>query len=95
MKLSLVVKTSFIAGFLLVFAGAYLKIIHSAYADNVLLPAVIVWIIFIVSAIYEVRSSEKIDNTAKTLWTLGFIFFAGFAGLLYMLGMRRRIAMDV
>jgi CDP-diglyceride synthetase len=94
MKLSFIVKTSFILGFILAFTGAYLKILHSPYADSIMIPGIILGIVFIVSAIYEVRTSTKIDNTAKTLWTLAFIFFGGLAGLVYILIMRRRIAME-
>jgi hypothetical protein len=92
MKLGTIVKTSFIVSFVITLIGAYLKIVHSGGAETALGIGVISTLIFIVAAIYEVRTSKRIENSEKTMWTLGFIFFSGLAGLIYFLIGRRRIA---
>jgi len=91
MKLGTIVKTTFIVGLLITLIGAYLKITHSEGAEALLIIGVIAWLSFIVTAIYEVRTSNRIDNTEKTMWTIAFIFFGGIAGLIYFLIGRRRI----
>lgn len=90
-----IVKTSFIASFLITLIGAYLNISHSDGAENLLIIGVISMLIFIVSAIYEVRTSNRIGNTEKTMWTIAFIFFSGIAGLIYFIIGRRRVAMNL
>lgn len=92
MKLGTIVTTSFIISFILTLVGAYLKITHSEGADTWLTIGIIASIVFIVTAIYEVRTSKRIDHAEKTMWTLAFIFFSSIAGLIYILIGRRRIA---
>ena len=91
MKLGTIVKTSFIISMLLTLIGAYLKITHSEGAETLLIVGVIATLIFIVSAIYEVRTSKRIPSYEKTMWTIAFIFFSGLAGLIYFFIGRRRI----
>jgi hypothetical protein len=92
MKLGTIVTISFIIGFILTLVGAFLKITHSEGANTLLTIGIIASIVFIVTAIYEVRTSKRIDNAEKTMWTLGFIFFSSIAGLIYVFISRRRIA---
>lgn len=92
MKPATIVTTSFICSMLLPFIGAYLKITHAANADTFLLIGVITVLIFIASAIYEVRTSAKISSAEKNLWTFAFIFFGSITGLVYFLAARKRIA---
>lgn len=92
MKLGTVVKTSFIISFIITLIGAYLKITHSQGAETLLIVGVITTLIFIVSAIYEVWTSKRIDHTEKTMWTIAFILMSGVTGLVYFLIGRRRIA---
>lgn len=92
MKLGTIVITSFIAGLLITIIGAWMKITHATGAKNILTIGIIATAVFIVAAIYEVRTSPKIDNSEKTMWTIAFIFFSGITGLVYILMGRRRIA---
>ena len=94
MKLATIVKASFIISLVNTILGAYLKITHSAEADTLLITGVLATLVFIVSVIIEVRTSTKIDNIEKTMWTVGFILFSGIAGLIYFLSGRKRIAMN-
>ena len=91
MKLGTVVKTTFIVGLLITLIGAYMKMTHSQGAEAFLIIGVISWLSFIVTAIYEVRTSSRIDNTEKTMWTIAFILLGGIAGLIYFSMGRRRI----
>ncbi|MDQ3279449.1 MAG: PLDc N-terminal domain-containing protein [Bacteroidota bacterium] len=92
MKLGMLVTTSFIISFMLTLAGACLKIMHAEGAGTWLTMGIIASILFIVTAIYEVRTSKRIDDTEKIVWTLAFIFFSGITGLIYILMGRKRIA---
>lgn len=92
MKLATIVKTSFIVSTLSTLIGAYQKITHSAGADTLLIIGLVATLIFIVSAVYEVRTSTKISSSEKNTWTIGLIFFSGIAGLIYLVFVRRRIA---
>ncbi|MBA4140778.1 MAG: PLDc N-terminal domain-containing protein [Segetibacter sp.] len=92
MKLGTIVIISFFISFILTLIGAYLKITHSEGADTGLIIGVIASLVFIVSAIYEVRTSSRINHSEKTMWTIAFIFFSNIAGLIYILIGRKRIA---
>jgi membrane protein CcdC involved in cytochrome C biogenesis len=92
MKLGTIVKASFIVSFLLTLIGAYLKILHSNEAETFLIIGLVASLIFIVTAIYEVRTSKRIDHRQKTLWTIGFILLSGVTGLLYIFIGRKNVA---
>ncbi len=85
MKLGTIVKTSFIISMLLTLIGAYLKITHSEGAETLLIVGVIATLIFIVSAIYEVRTSKRIRippfNGIQLLYLLQGI--AGTHGIIF------------
>ncbi len=95
MKLGTIVKWSFIVSFVIIFIGAYLKITHSEGGETYLILGIMAMLVFIVSAIYEVRSSNRIDNLEKTMWTIAFIFMSGLAGLIYFFIGRKRIAKNI
>lgn len=92
MKLGTIVKSSLLMCLIITLIGAYLKISHSEGAETLLIIGLIATLIFIVSAIYEVRTSNRIADSEKTMWTIGFIFMGGFAGLIYLIIGRKRIA---
>jgi hypothetical protein len=91
MKLESIVKTSFVISFIITLIGAYFKIMHTDGAEIFLIAGMIATLVFIVSAIYEVRTSNRIDHTEKTMWTIAFIFMSGIAGLIYFFIGRKRI----
>ena len=94
MKLGTLVKWSFVISFIITSIGAYLKITHADGSDNALMSGILATLIFIVSPIYEVSTSTRIDHREKTMWTIGFIFMGGFTGLIYFLLGRKRIASE-
>ncbi|MBC7867307.1 MAG: hypothetical protein H7X88_07220 [Gloeobacteraceae cyanobacterium ES-bin-316] len=92
MNLGTIVKFSFITSILSTIGATFLMLIHSPGAETWLLIAVVVSLVFIVSAIYEVATSKRIDGREKTMWTIALIFFSAVAGLMYLLMGRKRIA---
>jgi len=87
-------KTSFMISILSTIIGAYLKIKHLEGVEILFIVGVIAIVIFIVSAIYEVRTSTRIAPSEKTMWTIAFIFFSGIAGIIYFFIGRKRIASE-
>jgi len=92
MKLGTFVKTSFIVSILLSLFKAYFKITHLESDETLLTLGIISTLLFIVSSIYEVRTSNKIPLSEKNMWTVAFLFFSSLAGIIYFLMARRRIA---
>ncbi len=91
MNFGSIVKSSFFAGVIFSFIGAYLKITHREVADVFLAAGIITSLVFIITAIYEVNSSKNISHREKTMWTIAFLFFNGFTGLIYFFVGRKRI----
>ncbi len=92
MNLGAIVKSSFFAGAIFTFIGAFLKITHKEGADVFLIAGIIGSLLFMATAIYEIRCSQRISHGEKTMWTIAFLFFNGFTGLIYMFIGRKRIA---
>jgi len=85
------IKFSFIAALLAGVIGAYLKILHASYSDLFLSLALLLNLVFVIAAVYEVRSSKRIDFSEKTMWMVAFLFFPGIAGIVYFTLGRRRV----
>ena len=66
MNIGYLVKGSFIVYCTIIFAAVYLKVVHAKEAGTFLIIGLIASLFFIVSAIYEVRTSKRIDKTEKT-----------------------------
>ena len=94
MKLSTIVKASFWLSIANTLLGAYLKITHHSNAELFLITGIVLTMLFIVSAIIEVRSSTRIGFNEKTMWTIAFLFLSGIAGLVYMFLGRKRIVVN-
>ena len=86
-----IVHTSFFLSMAITLIGATLKIMHLSGAETLLAIGLITSLVFIVSAIIEVRSSNRLDHREKTMWTIAFLFLNGVAGILYMVSARRRV----
>lgn len=81
----------FSSAFILVAAGALLKIQHAGGADILLATGLIANVVFIITAVFEVRSSTKVHYREKILWTIALILGGTVAGLVYIVIGRRRI----
>jgi hypothetical protein len=63
-------------------------------SEVLLIIGLIVSLIFIVAAVYEVRTSRRIGYAEKNVWTIALIFIGGITGIIYMIVGRRRIALN-
>jgi uncharacterized oligopeptide transporter (OPT) family protein len=59
-----------------------------------LIIGLIASLIFIVTAVYEVRTSKRIGYAEKTMWTIALILSGGITGIIYMIVSRRRIVFN-
>ena len=91
METKSILYISFILAFFIVILGTFFKIEHYPHTKLVLVIGLIFHLIFLITAIYEVRKSKKIEVSEKFMWTVGFIFFGSVAGLVYLLSARKRI----
>jgi hypothetical protein len=90
MNKAILIKTSFflyLGGILL---GTYLKITNHS-GDTFLMAGLLFMVVFVVAAILEVQRSTRIAGQEKTFWTIGFILSSGFAGIVYMSLVRKRV----
>jgi hypothetical protein len=67
MKTGTIVKSSFAVSILSALIGAYMKIIHAEAAGFFLITGVIASLIFIVTAVFEVRTSKRIGVCRENL----------------------------
>jgi hypothetical protein len=94
MKIGNFVKWSFAISFAFSILGAYFKIRHWEGADTMLVIGLIATLAFIISAIYEVQTSNRINHREKTMWTIAFLLLNGGAGLVYFVMGRKRVVAD-
>lgn len=71
--------------------GAMFRIMHYAGAETLLVIGVLTWLVFIITALYEVQSSATINRTEKLMWTVGFILIAGITAIIYLLFGGRKV----
>jgi uncharacterized membrane protein HdeD (DUF308 family) len=91
MKQEQILVYSYIAAFATSIIGAFVKIMHGQGAETLLIISLVFLLVFMVSAIREVSSSQKIPSSEKTMWIMGFIFMSLVAGLIYFKQGRRRV----
>jgi len=84
----------FILNFVVIILAALFKILHQSYGEELLILALILAVLFSLMCIYEIYSSKRINKSEKIMWTVAFLFFNSFAGLIYILGARERIQRD-
>jgi hypothetical protein len=91
MNTGILLKLSFISGFILTVAGAWLKIERQPAGQPLLVAALVLTLVFILTALYEVLTSRRISRWEKMLWTIAFILMSALTGLVYLLFERKRI----
>lgn len=91
MKLRQVVTISFFVSLLLSIVAAILKYNKVEESGYWLVAGIISMFVFIISAILEVRKSERINSDEKRMWIIAFIFCGGISGIIYFLFGRRRV----
>ncbi len=72
-------------------AGAFMKLNQNSGADYILAIGILATLIYIIIGIIEVNKSQKIKDSEKVMWTIGFITLNFIAGLLYFISGRKRI----
>lgn len=87
-----IVKASFVGGLILSLGGVVLKMLYIPTADSWIITGLVLTFIFLVTALYEVITSPRIERREKVMWVLGFFLMLAFTGLYYLLSERRRIA---
>lgn len=92
MNTGILLKTSFAASLFITIIEAYFKSTNAQGSDTLLMIGIIAILIFIVTALYEVNTSKRIDHTEKVMWTVGFLLMSGIAGFVYLLKRRRIVA---
>ena len=74
---------SLLFGYFVSFISAVQKIMHYQFSSSFFMIGMICAIIFIISAIIEIRQSTRITKNEKTMWTLGLIFMWGITAIIY------------
>lgn len=85
------IRQSYSLSILMTIVGAILKINHHTLATPVMAIGLILLLVFIIAAIYEVMNSSKIGGNEKFMWIFGFLFFGSISGFVYMVSARKRI----
>jgi hypothetical protein len=86
-----ILNISFTSSIVVVIVGALFKIMHFPFAQPFLIAGVLAMVVFWFVAMYEIKSSTKIDASEKFMWFIGLIFCGSIAGLVYLLSGRKRI----
>jgi hypothetical protein len=94
MKANQIFVRSFFLSIAIVILGALLKINHNEFANVFLVIGLLLTATYKISGILEVTNSNKIDQSKKILWIVGFIFFGFITGLVYILSTRKRIIIN-
>ncbi|CAN5668577.1 hypothetical protein BH10BAC2_BH10BAC2_44670 [soil metagenome] len=91
MKTGIILTVSFIIGIITLVIGAMFKIMHYPGADTFLVIGILTWLVFVITALYEVQRSTTINRTEKLMWTVGFILIAGITAIIYLLFRRGKV----
>ena len=84
-------KLAFVISFILITTGAFFKILHLPEGEMILIAGMVVALIYIAIALYEIYGSKRITMSEKLMWTISFIVFSPITGLLYYFSGRPRI----
>jgi tellurite resistance protein TehA-like permease len=87
-------KPTFLISLLVGFIGAFLKIMHLPGGQIFIVISVILTVVYVISAFYEIYGSRRITMNEKVMWTIGFILLSTITGLLYFFMGRPRILRD-
>ncbi len=90
MKQSNLFIPAFVLSFMTGILGAYLKVVHLPGGKILLIIALGLTLVYIVSALYEIYTSDKIKLSEKIMWTTGFLVITFLAAILYLVMGRPR-----
>jgi hypothetical protein len=86
-----IIRSSLFASIGISILAAWFKLQHQQVANYLLPVALAVGLFFIITAIYEVSQSRKIDRSEKIMWIIGFLFLTSISGLIYVFRGRKRV----
>ena len=86
-----ILKSTLALAYICVIIGLVGKILHFPQSEILLIIALVAAVIYSGIALAEIWPSDQIETTEKWMWTTGFIFLSGIAGLLYVFYARKRI----
>ena len=80
-------------GFLIIVMGIMLKIFHigGTFGNIIIMLSLVLTLVFVVIAIFEINNSGRITSKEKIIWTLALLLFNILSGLIYFLIARPRI----
>ncbi len=94
MKLGTLVTWSFFISLATSLVGALMKILHLPGADQLLIAGIVSNGVFVVTSLYEIWNSYRINKNEKIMWTIAFIFMGilgVIAGIVYLFIGRKRV----
>lgn len=91
MKSGVMLCATLFASVVATIVGTLYKIQKVSFGESLLWAAILLYLLFLVIAIYEIIRSKQIDKSEKTLWILALIFFSSVTGLIYLLIGRKKI----
>jgi hypothetical protein len=86
--------STFLLSYLTALIGAMLKILHLSGGELLLSLGLLTTIAYVIIALYQIYNSDHYTTSQKLRWTIGFILFFVFAGMLYFLKGRRKIQIE-
>ncbi len=91
MNLNYIIPVSFALAFLAGGIGVYQKISHSSSSEVWLTVTMILAIVFVVCALYEILNSRNLNRSEKFMWVFAFVFFNLIAGIIYIIIGRKKV----
>jgi hypothetical protein len=82
MRRSLIFKPALLISILMIIAAVLFRGSHITMLIFILV--VILHLVFIISALYEIYGSQRLNLNEKIMWTIGFIIASILTGLLYL-----------
>jgi hypothetical protein len=87
----ILLKPSFFVGLIIAFIAAFFKISHWAGVYPLIIVGLAASLIFMITAIYEVSVSTRIEKSEKIMWIVCLILICNLAGFFYIYSGRKRI----
>lgn len=91
MKSGTLLTATFLASNLIIVIGALLKITHSSWGESFLIVGMLLILLIIITAIYEVLTSRYLSKDEKLLWSVCLLFFNYVSIVVYLLVGRKKI----
>lgn len=83
--------TVYLLSFIIVLAGVFVKILHLASGEPLLIAGLIATLIFIILVLQEVWRSDRLNTAEKLMWTAGLLLFNTITGIVYLLVGRKKV----